>query len=93
MTTAEIAGTSKVSYYPPGYTGYIPREFKGNRGAVPRQDKSLNDVAWQYNSHIPGYGGYIPTLGMDPDTSNQKPANTTYRDLCSAAHFLPKPEA
>ncbi|EAY07975.1 hypothetical protein TVAG_333000 [Trichomonas vaginalis G3] len=93
QTSADISGTPKVTYYPPGYTGYIPCEFKGNRSYVPREDRSASDCVWQYNTNISGYGGYVPSLGMDPDVSNVKQASTTYRDLCSAAHFLPKVSA
>ena len=84
QTTADINGTTRITHYPPGYSGYIPRGFKGNRGKEPREDKNVNDLLWQYSENIPGYGGFQPSIGNEPDYSNVKHTMTTYRDLCLA---------
>ena len=90
QTTADIRGTTKITHYPPGCTCYIPRGFKGNYGKEPREDKSLNDLIWQYSENKAGYCGYVPSIGMEPDMSNVKHTMTTYRDLCSAVHWEEK---
>ena len=90
QTQADINGTPKITHYPPGYTGYIPRGWKGNTGKVPREDKDLYDLTYQYLTNKSGYGGYVPSLGMDSDLSRQQHTSTTYRDMCSAVHFEEK---
>ena len=84
QTQADINGTPKISHYPPGYSGHIPYTWKANRGKQPREDKDLYDLTYQYHTNTTGYGGYVPTLGMDSDLSNQKHTPTTYRDMCAA---------
>ena len=90
QTQADINGTSKITHYPPGYSGYIPRGWKGNRGKVPREDKDLYDLTYQYHENVAGYGGYVCSLGMDSDLSGVKRTPTTYREMCDSVHFEPK---
>lgn len=87
QTQADISGTPKITHFPPGYTGHIPKGWKGNRGKQPYEDRNLVDFTWQYHTQKTGYGGYVPSVGMDSDMSNVKHTMTTYRDQCKAVHF------
>ena len=82
-TCAQIEGTTKCTHYPPGYSGHIPREWKGNRGKQPFEDKTKMDTTWQYHEQKTGYGGYVPTCDMSATIpQNLKRTETTYRAMC-----------
>ena len=81
-TTAETAGTPKLTYHPPHYSGYIPRETKANTGKRPHEDKSTADIIWQYHPMKTGFAGYVPQGDMVVDTKNLKHTETTYRAMC-----------
>ena len=83
LTQSECEGTTKVTHYPPGYSGHIPKEWKGNRGKEIREDRNVLDYSWQYHTQKTGYSGYIP-ISNTIDTSNMKKSNTTYREMCSS---------
>jgi hypothetical protein len=87
QTQAEINGTSRITHYPPGYKGHIPLTWKGNKGKIPREDKNISDLTWQYHTQKTGYGGYVPSVDMAIDYSNVKRTMTTYRELCAAVQF------
>lgn len=87
QTQAECLGTTKKTYHPPGYEGYISYDGVHNRGKKVHEDRTLIDYTWQYHTHTTGYGGYTPFVGMDSDLSNVKKTPTTYRDLCAAVKW------
>ena len=90
QTQADINGTTKRTHYPPGYEGHLPATWKGNIGKQPRESRDISDLTWQYHTQKTGYGGYVPSVGMDSDLSNVKHTMTTYREQCNAVHFEEK---
>lgn len=89
-TQADVTGTTRATFYPPHYGAHIPSGWNGNRGKVPREDKSLQEYLFQYSTRKIGYSGYVPSCTSDIDLSNQKRIPTTYRELCDAVKFEPK---
>ncbi|KAH0793445.1 ptype ATPase [Histomonas meleagridis] len=86
-TRADIEGTTKITHHPPGYCGYIPREWHGNKGKTPRQDPSFGDIYWQHHDGKEGYSGYTPSCATNANVSTLKRASTTYRDMCDEIGF------
>lgn len=87
-TTADITGTTRITHYPPGYTGHIPREWKGNRGKSTFEERSASDITWQYHPATVGYGGYVPVNEIDVQTrSGMHRTETTYRAMCDEIGF------
>ena len=89
-TQADVTGTTRSTFYPPGYDAHIPTGWGGNRGKVPREDKSIDEFLFQYHTRKTGYAGYVPSCSSDVDLSNQKRTPTTYREMCDAVKFEPK---
>jgi hypothetical protein len=82
-TRANVAGTTRATHHPPKYDGHIPSEWSANRGKHTREDRSLEDITWEYHPMKTGYGGYVPSPDMVIDTSRRlKRTPTTYRDMC-----------
>jgi len=82
MTQSDVEGTTRVTHFPPGYTGHIPHEWKGNRGKSVREDRNLLDYSWQYHTHKTGYSGFIPSCDNSEGSTNLPKTSTTYRDMC-----------
>ena len=81
-TTAETAGTPKLTHHPPHYTGYIPREEKANTGKRPHDEKSTADILWQYHPMKTGFAGFVPQNTVI-DTKTLNHTETTYRAMCN----------
>lgn len=84
----DLSGTTKGCHHPPGYGGHLPREWKGNRGKVPKENSLLEAISYQYHTSKAGYSGFIPscesTLNMP---KNLEHTSTTYRDMCDEVGF------
>ncbi|OHS99169.1 hypothetical protein TRFO_34452 [Tritrichomonas foetus] len=84
----DLSGTTKGTHYPPGYTGHIPREWKGNRGKQQREDRDLIDITYQYHTNKTGYCGFIPKCENTCATPRRlERTPTTYRDMCDETGF------
>lgn len=91
QTRADVDGTTRCSHHPPGYTGCIPREFKANRGKFVHEDRTLEDLMYQYHGEKTGYSGYVPSVNSATvNYGNLTRTPTTYRDMCDEVGFTLK---
>ena len=83
-TRADVEGPTRCSHHPPGYTGHIPYEWKGNRGKFVHENRTNDEITWQYHNQKIGYSGYVPkSVDMcTVDRGFQHRTPTTYRDMC-----------
>mgnify|MGYP007078082730 CR=1 FL=1 len=72
-TAEHFQGTTKASYHPPGYAGFIPetgRNLKASQQGVcvdPREGTKHfeQQILFQYPHQVPGYGGYRPQTAIN----------------------------
>lgn len=82
-TRADVEGTTRCTHHPPGYEGHIPYEWKGNRGKQPHEDRTTDEITWQYKNQKIGYCGYVPKVDMTTvERGVLQRTPTTYRDMC-----------
>jgi len=84
-TAENFQGTTKASYHPPGYSGFIPET---GRNPLATQQGSCTDprestknfelqILFQYPHQVPGYGGYRPQTAINDVGPVRNEASTT----------------
>ena len=98
-TAENYQGTTKASYHPPGYSGFIPETRRNPHAAAhglcpgARQGTKVFELQtlFQYPHHVPGYGGYRPQTAInDVGPHRDESLTTTGRDMISGTNgFAP----
>jgi len=99
-TGEHCQGTTKASYHPPGYSGFIPetgRNAKATQHGLcvdPREGTKNFRLAtlFQYPHQLPGYGGYRPQTAINDvgPVPDEKGMSTTGRVMTSGTNgFVP----
>ena len=92
-TTENYQGTTKATYHPPGYSGFIPET--GRNAHATQQGMNHNErqgtknfelqTLFQYPQHAPGYAGYRPQTAInDAGPIRDETLTTSGRDNMSA---------
>ena len=92
-TTENYQGTTKATYHPPGYSGFIPET--GRNAHATQQGMNHNErqgtknfelqTLFQYPQHAPGYAGYRPQTAInDTGPIRDEMLTTSGRDNMSA---------
>jgi len=84
-TAENFQGTTKASYHPPGYSGFIPetgRNLKASHQGLcidPREGTKNFElqILFQYPHQVPGYGGYRPQTAINDEGPVRNEALTT----------------
>ena len=84
-TAENYQGTTKASYHPPGYSGFIPETGRNPHatahGVCPnaRQGTKVFELQtlFQYPHHLPGYAGYRPQTAINDVGQNRDESLTT----------------
>jgi len=84
-TADNFQGTTKASYHPPGYSGFIPetgRNLKATHQGLcidPREGTKNFElqILFQYPHQVPGYGGYRPQTAINDVGPVRNEAKTT----------------
>ena len=98
-TSENFQGTTKASYHPPGYSGFIPETgrnplatHQGLCTDVRESTKNFEQqILFQYPHHVPGYGGYRPQTAInDVGPVRNEKLTTTGRNMISGTNgFVP----
>jgi len=89
-TADNFQGTTKASYHPPGYSGFIPETGRNplatqqGMNTEPRESTKNFElqILFQYPHQIPGYGGYRPQTAInDVGPVRNEAATTTGRNM------------
>ena len=84
-TAEHYQGTTKASYHPPGYSGFIPETGRNphataqGMGVDPRISTKRIELQtlFQYPHHLPGYAGYQPQTAINDCGPNRNESLTT----------------
>ena len=84
-TSEFFQGTTKASYHPPGYSGFIPETGRNlhatAQGLCPKPRLGTKNfelqTLFQYPHHLPGYGGYRPQTAINDVGQNRDESLTT----------------
>lgn len=98
-TVENFQGTTKASFHPPGYSGFIPQACRNpvaqSQALCGDTRKSTKDFVqqtlFQYPHNIPGYAGYRPITAInDVGSVRDATLTTSGRELAySASSFEP----
>jgi len=72
-TSEYFQGTTKATYHPPGYSGFVPETGRNPHASVQGLCKGAREgtkafelqTLFQYPHQLPGYGGYRPTTAIN----------------------------
>jgi len=94
-TIENYMGTTKASYHPPGYSGFVPETGKNPKAMaqglcpVPREGTKKIELCtlFQYPHQLPGYGGYRPQTAVnDVGPVRNEQATTMGRFMASGSN-------
>jgi len=94
-TAENFQGTTKASYHPPGYSGFIPETGRNAKATVqglctePRESTKNfeQQILFQFPHQIPGYGGYRPQTAInDVGPVRNEALTTTGRNMISGTN-------
>ena len=98
-TAENYQGTTKATYHPPGYSGFIPETGRNAhataQGIAPKERTGTKNfqlqTLFQYPQSIPGYAGYRPQTAVnDVGPIRDESLTTSGRDNISATSaFVP----
>ena len=98
-TAENYQGTTKATYHPPGYSGFIPETGRNPhasaQGVCPAERTGTKNfelqTLFQYPQNIPGYAGYRPQTAVnDVGPIRDESKTTAGRDNISATSgFVP----
>jgi len=94
-TAENFLGTTKASYHPPGYSGFVPETGKNPlamaHGVCPKPREGTKNfrlsTLFQYPHQIPGYGGYRPITAInDQEPVRDESATTMSRFMADGSN-------
>ena len=98
-TAENYQGTTKATYHPPGYSGFIPETGRNqhatSQGVCPGERTGTKNfelqTLFQYPQNIPGYAGYRPQTSInDVGPIRDESLTTTGRDnITATSRFVP----
>jgi len=99
-STAEyFQGTTKATYHPPGYSGFVPETGRNPHASQQGLCKGAREgtknfelqTLFQYPHQVPGYGGYRPTTAINDvgPVRNEALSTTGRANIAATGGFEP----